>query len=191
MSEPEAVVDFWLHEIGPSGWYVEAAEVDEEIRSRFGAEWAAARAGERDYWCNGPRGTLAFLILTDQFPRNMFRGTGDAFATDERAREAARKAVGKEFDLSVREPERIFFYMPFEHSEKLEDQDFAVDLVQRNMIQSRDEYLRHARAHREIIRRFGRFPFRNEALGRKMTPEETEFIEKGGYRGVLNALDDT
>lgn len=190
MSEPEAVVEFWLHEVGPKGWYVAADDLDEEIRSRFGDEWRAAKAGERDFWCNGPRGTLAFLILTDQFPRNMFRGKADAFSTDASALNAARKAVERGFDLEVKEPERVFFYMPFEHSETMEDQDLSVDLVQRKMPETRDEYLPHARAHREIIRRFGRFPFRNEALGRESTAEEAAFMKEGGYRSILNALDD-
>lgn len=190
MSEPEAVVEFWLHEVGPKGWYVAADDLDEEIRSRFGDEWRAAKAGERDFWCNGPRGTLAFLILTDQFPRNMFRGKAVAFSTDASALNAARKAVERGFDLEVKEPERVFFYMPFEHSETMEDQDLSVDLVQRKMPETRDEYLPHARAHREIIRRFGRFPFRNEALGRESTAEEAAFMKEGGYRSILNALDD-
>ena len=190
MSEPEAVVEFWLHEVGPKGWYVAADDLDEEIRSRFGDEWRAAKAGERDFWCNGPRGTLAFLILTDQFPRNMFRGKADAFSTDASALNAARKAVERGFDLEVKEPERVFFYMPFEHSETMEDQDLSVDLVQRKMPETRDEYLPHARAHREIIRRFGRFPFRNEALGRESTAEEAAFMKEGGYRSILKALDD-
>lgn len=190
MSEPEAVVEFWLHEVGPKGWYVAADDLDEEIRSRFGDEWRAAKAGERDFWCNGPRGTLAFLILTDQFPRNMFRGKADAFSTDASALNAARKAVERGFDLEVKEPERVFFYMPFEHSETMEDQDLSVDLVQRKMPETREEYLPHARAHREIIRRFGRFPFRNEALGRESTAEEAAFMKEGGYRSILNALDD-
>ena len=190
MSEPEAVVEFWLHEVGPKGWYVAADDLDEEIRSRFGDEWRAAKAGERDFWCNGPRGTLAFLILTDQFPRNMFRGKADAFSTDASALNAARKAVERGFDLEVKEPERVFFYMPFEHSETMEDQDLSVDLVQRKMPDTRDEYLPHARAHREIIRRFGRFPFRNEALGRESTAEEAAFMKEGGYRSILKALDD-
>ena len=190
MSEPEAVVEFWLHEVGPKGWYVAADDLDEEIRSRFGDEWRAAKAGERDFWCNGPRGTLAFLILTDQFPRNMFRGKPDAFSTDASALNAARKAVERGFDLEVKEPERVFFYMPFEHSETMEDQDLSVDLVQRKMPDTRDEYLPHARAHQEIIRRFGRFPFRNEALGRESTAEEAAFMKEGGYRSILNALDD-
>ncbi len=189
MSGPEAVLEFWLNEVGAAGWYAADDDVDAEIRSRFGADWRAAAAGERDFWCNGPQGTLAFLILTDQFPRNMFRGQPEAFATDARARAAASAGIGRGFDLAVPEPERIFFYMPFEHSEAMEDQDLAVDHVGRSMPEAGAEFLRHARAHREIIRRFGRFPFRNAALGRESTAAEAAFLEEGGYRAILREID--
>jgi uncharacterized protein (DUF924 family) len=189
MSGPEAIVDFWLHDVGPDGWYEAVDDVDAEIRDRFGAEWRAALSGERDYWCNGPRGTLAFLILTDQFPRNMFRGKPDAFATDDRARAAASMAVEKGFDLKIPEPERVFFYMPFEHSEDLSDQDRCIALFETNLDKTRDEFLLHGRAHREIIRRFGRFPFRNAALGRKSSAEEEAFLKDGGYGAIVRELE--
>ncbi len=189
MSEPEAVVHFWLGEVGQKGWYVAADEVDEEIRQRFGKEWHAAHAGEREFWRNGPRGALAYLILTDQFPRNMFRGQAEAFATDARALSAANDAIAHGFDLLIPEPQRVFFYMPFEHSEDMGDQDRSVDLVDRNMHETRAGYLLHARAHREVIRRFGRFPFRNVALGRNSTAEETAFLNDGGYGAIVRELE--
>jgi uncharacterized protein (DUF924 family) len=189
MSEPEAIIEFWLHEVGPDGWYEAVDEVDEEIRTRFGAQWHAAHAGEREYWCNGPRGTLAYLILTDQFPRNMFRGKPESFATDARARSAATVAVEKGFDLKIPEPERVFFYMPFEHSEDLADQDRCIALFETNLHETRDAFLLHGKAHREIIRRFGRFPFRNAALGRDSSAEEEAFLTEGGYGAVVRALE--
>lgn len=188
MSEPEAIVEFWLHEVGESGWYAVDAELDAEIRTRFGAEWRAARDGQRDFWCNGPNGTLAFLILTDQFPRNMFRGTAEAFATDPLALAAAREAVAKRFDLRIDEPQRVFFYMPFEHSEDPADQDMSVRIVEERMPLTGAGYALHARAHREVIRRFGRFPFRNAALGRVSSDAETHFLQSGGYGAVVAAL---
>lgn len=188
MSEPEAIVEFWLHEVGESGWYAVDAELDTEIRTRFGAQWRAARDGQRDFWCNGPNGTLAFLILTDQFPRNMFRGTAEAFATDHLALAAARAAVAKRVDLSIDEPQRVFFYMPFEHSEDPADQDISVRMIEERMPRTGAGYALHARAHREVIRRFGRFPFRNAALGRVASDEETQFLQGGGYGAVLKAL---
>ncbi len=188
MSEPEAIVEFWLHEVGERGWYAVDADLDAEIRSRFGAEWQAARDGRRDFWCNGPNGTLAFLILTDQFPRNMFRGSAEAFATDRLALAAARDAVAKKVDLRIDEPQRIFFYMPFEHSEDPADQDLSVRIIEERMPRTGADYALHARAHREVIRRFGRFPFRNAALGRASRDEETQFLQSGGYGAVVAAL---
>lgn len=188
MSEAESVFEFWLREVGPKGWYASDPELDEEIRRRFLAQWEAARRGDLDYWCNGPRGVLAFLILTDQFPRNMFRGKPEAFATDPLALRAARDAVAHDLDLKIEEPARIFFYMPFEHSEDMADQDRAVELIESRMSGGGGDYALHARAHREIIRRFGRFPFRNAALGRQSTSEEEEFMASGGYGAIVRSL---
>jgi len=188
MSEPESILDFWLHDVGEDGWYEAVDEVDAEIRERFLPAWEAARAGGRDFWLNGPRGTLAYLVLTDQFPRNMFRGKPEAFATDSHARAAATMAVEKGYDLKIPEPERVFFYMPFEHSEDMADQDRCVDLFEKNLHETRDGFLLHAHAHREIIRRFGRFPFRNAALGRKTTADEQAFLDSGGYRKIVEEI---
>lgn len=188
MSEPESVLSFWLDEVGPEGWYAVVDEVDDEIRGRFLAIWEAAQAGEREFWLNGPRGALAYLIVTDQFPRNMFRGDPRAFATDARARAAAGLAIVKGWDQTIREPQRQFFYLPYMHSEDLEDQDRAVALIQSSMPETGAGNLPHAKAHREIIRRFGRFPYRNAALGRQTSAEEKAFIDGGGYAAVLNAL---
>jgi uncharacterized protein (DUF924 family) len=188
MSEAEAIVRFWLHDVGARGWYARDDGLDAEIRSRFGAEWRAARDGQRAFWCNGPNGTLAFLILTDQFPRNMFRDTAEAFATDHLALAAAREAVASKRDLGIDEPQRVFFYMPFEHSEDPADQDIAVRLIEERMPLAGAGYALHARAHREVIRRFGRFPFRNAALGRVSTDAERQFLQGGGYGDVVKAL---
>lgn len=187
-SAAEEIVRYWLDEVGEDGWYSAVDAVDQAIRDRFGAIWEQARAGGLAEWCQTPQGALAYLIVTDQFPRNMFRGDPRAFATDAAARAAARIAVGKGLDLAVKEPERVFFYMPFEHSEVLEDQDFGVDLMERNLPMSGSGYAIHGHAHREIIRRFGRFPFRNAALGRDSTPAEQEFMAAGGYGAILRAL---
>lgn len=189
MSEPEAILEFWLKDIGPSGWYRADDEVDAEIRARFLAAWEDARGGRRDFWLNGPRGTLAFLILTDQFPRNMFRGDARAFATDARARAAAEAAIAHGWDMAVSEPERQFFYLPLMHSEDIADQDRSAALFVSSMPETGASNLTHAKAHREIIRRFGRFPYRNNALGRDTTAEETAFLEAGGYGAMLRELE--
>ena len=188
MSEPEAIIEFWLHEVGEGGWYTAVDEVDAEIRARFQPAWEAAERGEREFWLNGPRGSLAYMILTDQFPRNMFRGDPRSFATDARARAGARVAIDHGWDMAIPEPQRVFFYMPFEHSEDMADQDRSIDLMTRKMPEHGAEFGLHARAHAEVIRRYGRFPFRNAALGRQSTPEEVAFLEKGGYGAIVEDL---
>ena len=190
MSDPVMILDFWLNEIGPKGWYVADEAVDAVIAARFGEAQAAASAGHLEHWVDGPSGTLAYLILTDQFSRNLFRGQAEAFACDSRARDAARRAVTEGWDLEVPEPARQFFYLPFEHSEDMADQNFAVELFETRMTPSEGEgdAALHARVHRSIIKRFGRFPFRNAALGRKTTADEQAFIDEGGYGAAVRAL---
>lgn len=186
--DPEGVLDYWLGEVGPEGWYLGSEELDDEIRGRFGDLWQAARDGGLDHWCEGTVGSLAFLILTDQFSRNIFRDKAEAFDTDPQARACARKALEEGWDMQAPEPERQFFYMPFEHSEDPADQDLSVELFSTRMPETGAENLLHARAHAEIIRRYGRFPFRNAALGRESTPEEEEFLQAGAYAGVVRAM---
>ncbi|WP_413872491.1 DUF924 family protein [Albidovulum sp.] len=188
MSEPEAIVHFWLHDVGEGGWYAVDDAVDAEIRTRFLPAWEAALRGEREFWLNGPRGSLAYLILTDQFPRNLFRADARAFATDARARAGARAALEQGWDMGVKEPERVFFYMPFEHSEDAADQDLALRCLAERMPERGGGYHLHARAHAEIIRRFGRFPYRNAALGREGTAAEQAFLDAGGYGAIVREL---
>ncbi len=180
MSDPVEVLDFWLGEVGPEGWYAGGEALDAECRLRFGDLWQAAHEGGLEHWVEGVAGTLAYLVICDQLARNIHRGRAEAFATDARARAAARKAVAAGWDLEAPEPERQFFYMPFEHSEDAADQALAVQLLTERLA-SDPEMALHARAHQAIIARFGRFPFRNLALGREMTPEEAEFLANGGY----------
>ncbi len=188
MSDPVEVLEFWLDEIGPEGWYQGGEDIDATIRDRFAELWQAAHTGGLDHWIDGPAGTLAFLVITDQFSRNIHRGRAEAFATDERARAAARKAIAEGWDMDVPEPERQFFYLPFEHSEDPEDQALAVGYLSNRMPGTGDEPALHARAHQEIIRRFGRFPFRNAALGRASTPEEDAFMAAGGYGAIVEEM---
>ncbi|MEY4697952.1 MAG: hypothetical protein RIT14_2380 [Pseudomonadota bacterium] len=187
MSDPVEVLEFWLGEIGPEGWYAGGEAIDAQCRDRFLDLWQAARDGGLDHWVDGTVGTLAYLVVTDQLPRNMHRGTADSFATDARALAAARRALEAGWDLGAPEPDRQFFYMPFEHSEVPADQALAVMLMETRMA-SDPEMALHARAHQDIIRRFGRFPSRNAALGRDSTAAETAFLADGGYGAVLRAL---
>lgn len=190
MSDPVEVLEFWLHEIGPEGWYAGGEKIDGACRAQMGDLCQAAREGGLEHWVDGTVGALAYLILTDQMSRNIHRGTALAFASDPLAQAAARKAVEMGWDLGAPEPERQFFYMPFEHSEDPADQELAVRLLTERMPSSPDTGL-HARVHQEMIRRFGRFPLRNAALGRASTPEEQDFLANGGYAAVLNDLRDS
>jgi uncharacterized protein (DUF924 family) len=180
MSDPIELLDFWLHELGPKGWYAGSEEIDALCRDRFEDLWQAAHDGGLEHWVDGTVGTLAYLILTDQIPRNIHRGTALAFATDPLARAAARKAVDAGWDMNAPEPERQFFYMPFEHSEDLADQALAVKYLTERL-SSDPEMALHARAHQAQIVRFGRFPSRNAALGRPTTPDEQAWLDAGGY----------
>jgi len=186
MSDPRDVLEFWLHEIGPDGWYKGGEEIDLAC-TQFGDLWQAAHDGGLEHWVDGTVGTLAYLILTDQIPRNIHRGTALAFATDDRARAAARRAVAEGWDMAAPEPERQFFYMPFEHSETPDDQALAVAYLTERL-SSDPEMALHARAHQEVIARFGRFPTRNAALGRTSTPDEEDYLDQGGYMAVVNRL---
>ena len=188
MADPVDVLDFWLGEIGEEGWYTGGEAIDTACRDGFLDVWQAALDGGLDHWVDGTVGSLAFLVLTDQLPRNIHRGTALAFATDARARDAARKAIAADWDLGAPEPERQFFYLPFEHSEDLADQDFGVALMRERLPQGGAENLLHAIAHREIIARYGRFPFRNAALGRETTSAEQEFLDAGGYPAFVNRI---
>lgn len=189
MSDPVELLDFWLGEVGPDGWYAGGDEIDTVCRDRFQDIWQAARDGNLDHWVDGTVATLAFLILTDQLPRNMFRGTADSFSTDPLALQAARTAIAAGWDMGAPEPERQFFYMPFEHSENSADQAMAVQMMVERL-PSDPEMALHARAHQAIIARFGRFPGRNAALGRADTPEEAAWIAAGGYGAEVRRLQD-
>ena len=181
MYGPEEVLSFWLDEVGPSGWYNSSDTLDATIKKRFETTWQAAYDGRFSLWLTYPSGALAYIILTDQFPRNMFRTDPRAFSTDRAALTAAKSAISKGWDMRIDEPARQFFYLPLMHSENLCDQDRCVRLMCENMPQSRDNNLFHARAHREVIRKFGRFPYRNSALDRPGTRIENEYVANGGY----------
>ena len=188
MVGPEDVLGFWLDECSPAQWYAQDGALDDKIRERFGRAWVGASEGQYALWLTYPSGALAYIILTDQFPRNMFRNDPKAFSTDHAARAAAKTAIDKEWDLRIDAPARQFFYMPLEHSENLSDQDRAVRLICQRLSGDTQGML-HARAHREIIRQFGRFPFRNTALGRKSTATETAFLDGGGYGALLRRFE--
>lgn len=176
--DPSAVLAFW-REAGPSHWFRKDEAFDREFRERFLAAHEAAARGELDAWAAMPDGALALCILLDQFPRNAFRGTPRMYATDAKAREIANIAIDSGFDEAVDPQLRQFFVLPLMHSEALDDQERCVALSQ----QLETDSHRWAVHHRDIIRRFGRFPHRNDVLGRESTPDELRFIAEGGFGG--------
>ncbi|MGA8968292.1 MAG: DUF924 family protein [Pseudolabrys sp.] len=173
------VVTFW-QSAGPDRWFTKDDVFDKEIRERFFDTYEAAAAGKLSDWEQSAQGALALLILLDQFPRNMFRADARAFATDPLARAITAGAIVRGFDSQVPEELRGFFYLPFEHSEDLADQERCIAL---NKAIGDAENLKWAEIHAGIIRRFGRFPHRNAALGRTTTPEEQAFLDGGGFAG--------
>ncbi|MFD1881413.1 DUF924 family protein [Paracoccus pacificus] len=179
---PDDINDFWIHEVGPKGWYNSTPALDERIRNLFMSAWEDAETLTAE-WADNPRGALAALILTDQFPRNMFRNDPRAYSTDPLARRIATAAVDAGFDQQIDPPARQFFYLPFEHSEDLADQDRAVALFTERMP---GENLTHAQLHRDTIARFGRFPWRNKDLGRTPSPEEDRLMAAGGYGALVS-----
>ena len=178
LAEAEEVVAFW-RDAGHALWFAKDDDFDRLFRERYLAVHEAAARGELTHWRQSPTGTLALVILLDQFPRNAFRGSARMYATDEAARAIANEAIAAGHDLEVPKELRVFFILPFGHSENLADQERAVNLCRE--LGPRD--LAQAEHHRDIIRRFGRFPHRNPILGRPMTPAEQQYLDAGGYAG--------
>ncbi len=185
--DPEEVLQFWLEDVGPEKWYRSSSEFDAACRARFAEIWEAARQNDWLGWTPDPRSTLAMVVLLDQLPRNMFRGTAKAYLSDRLARARSKTAIDRNWDQRIDQPERQFFYLPLTHSECLADQNRAVRLIKERLPDHPDT-LRHAQAHREVIRRFGRFPHRNDEVGRPTTALEREFLDTGGYRSVVDSI---
>ena len=171
------MLDFWLKDTPSEKWFGSDPALDAEIRSRFETLWRVGCAGELDDWESEPNGALALIILFDQFPRNMFRGNGESFASDARARDIAKRAIAQKRDLEVPETFRSFFYLPFSHSENLSDQEDCVRLTKERLGEQHYSYP-YALRHRDAIERFGRFPARNAALGRPSTEQEQDFLNQ-------------
>ncbi|MEM6610450.1 MAG: DUF924 family protein [Pseudomonadota bacterium] len=188
MTNAQEVVQFWCHECAPADWYKEDPELDATIRDRFGPDVVRAQQGELDGWAETAEGALALIILIDQFSRNIFRGDARSFAGDDHGLALARQAVARDFDTAYDMPVRQFFLLPFLHSEILADQDEGLQLMQDRLGPDGANNVLHARAHREIIRRFGRFPYRNAVLNRDTTADEQAFLDGGSYGAVLREV---
>lgn len=186
MSAPDSaairdILDFWFLPLGDPEhgkprklWWESTPEIDAEIRTRFGAFSDRAIAGDLDHWRRSPDGALALTLLCDQFTRNIHRRTARAFSGDAKARETARHALAHNYPAAYGKDVRLFFYMPFQHSEDLGDQDFCCTLFATLGNADNDKY---ATEHRDIVARFGRFPHRNDVLGRASTADELDYLK--------------
>lgn len=173
------IVEFW-RDAGPEKWFARDDAFDARFRQLFLEEHFAAAKRAREHWLESSEGALALMILLDQFPRNCFRDTAHSYATDGLARHYAMRAVEEGLDLELVPKLRAFIYLPFEHSEDPQDQERSVAMFD---VLGDVEYLKYAELHRDIIRRFGRFPHRNAVLGRMPTPEELDYLAEGGFAG--------
>ena len=197
MTDPiEDILDFWFGELNEHGcstpehrkrWWTKSDAFDESIQHYFLDDYEAIVAGEREAWRSTARGALAYIIVLDQFSRNMFRGTAKMFAADELAREVCREGLDAGFDAELSFDERVFFYLPLEHSESMDDHELCLELFE-SLLDSAPEllqadakyYLDFALQHKAIIERFGRYPHRNKILGRASSDEEAKFLQEPG-----------
>ena len=179
---PVSIVAFW-RDAGAAKWFAKDAAFDAQIVRRFEPAHHAAARGELSHWTATAEGALALLLLLDQFPRNIWRGSAHAFATDPLALSIAGAALRRAHDMAMDTALRAFFYLPFEHSEALSDQELCLKKCAALDAESGSDWSNWARVHRDIIVRFGRFPHRNACLGRTSTADEIAFLEQGGFSG--------
>jgi uncharacterized protein (DUF924 family) len=174
---PADILAFW-RDAGPDRWYSRDEAFDAEVRRRFLGLWQRAAACELSSWETSDDGALALVIVLDQFPRNMFRGSAETYASDTLARDVARRAIDRSVDTRIDPNLREFLYLPFMHSEELADQIRCAELLRQAGLADNAKWAEH---HADIIRRFGRFPHRNGILGRATTPDEQAFLDEGGF----------
>ncbi len=170
---PQDILDFWFADETRELWFDSTPEFDAELRERYRQTWEQARRGELDTWMETADGCLALAIVLDQFPLNMFRGSAESYSTEAQARGASRAAIERGFDRELEADRRAFLYLPFMHSEDIEDQRLALRLFDQPGLESN---LRFAHHHHDIVARFGRFPHRNAALGRDSTEAEIAYL---------------
>ncbi|WP_417819700.1 DUF924 family protein [Terasakiella sp.] len=183
-NEITSVLEFWFGSAKPEQmathrdmWWMKDREIDQQIINQFTSLYEQAASGALVHWKEDPLGCLALILLLDQFPRNMFRDSAKSFATDEQALDVTRYVLEREWDADLVLAARLFIYLPLEHSENVDDQNAAVTLISSL---GDDNYTDFALRHRDIIKRFGRFPHRNKILGREDTKEEAAFLKQPG-----------
>ncbi len=170
---PQQVIDFWFSDATRKLWFNSTPEFDQELCERYQDTWERARRGELDHWMQNAEGCLALVIILDQFPLNMFRGSAQSFASEAQSRDVAAIAIEQGFDKALPAEQRSFLYMPYMHSETLKDQELALQLFDQPGLESN---LRFAHHHHAIIEKYGRFPHRNAALGRSSSAAEIEYL---------------
>lgn len=181
MTTPAEIVNFWYSPPMSDHWFNSTPAIDADIRHRYAALWQQAARGELDHWQATATGCLALCIVLDQFPLNMFRGETGSFATEQQAVAVSKHAIAHSLDKQLPPDQRVFLYMPLMHSENLADQDESVRVFAAAGLDGNARFARH---HREIVRRFGRFPHRNAILGRASTPEELAYLQsKAAFTG--------
>jgi uncharacterized protein (DUF924 family) len=178
---PEDVLNFWFYEVGRDRWFGEDRALDQQIRERFLPVYEQGMTDGLKDWETNPEGMLALLLLLDQFPRRMFRGTSRAFEADERALDLARDGIIKHFDDRIDRQFKLFFYLPFLNSENMGDQRLALFYIRERV--KEEDWLVRAEKHFHIIQKFGHFPQRSPVLGRALTPEEEEFLKQATAGG--------
>ena len=182
------IIKFWIDDLKQEDWFSESDTLNNLVVEKFFPIWVKACKGDLDFTPTTPEKALAYILLTDQFPRRMFKEKVKSFQSDHLAKKIAKKTINMNFDLRVPEPQRQFFYYPLMHSECLSDQERCVRLMLTRMPKTSKEQIKHAKAHRQIIRSFGRFPFRNKVLSRTSRISEHFYLKFGGYSKTFNEL---
>ena len=173
MIKPNTIIDYWFSEENQEYWFASTPEIDAQMHEQFNDLWESAKRGELDDWRNSAKGCLALCIVLDQLPLNMFRGLPKSFSTEQHSIEITKYAIENGFDQQINKERLAFLYMPLMHSENLADQDLSVSLFEKAGLEGNARFAKH---HRELIKTYGRFPHRNEVLGRKNTAEETDYL---------------
>ena len=178
---PLEIINFWYSDRLKSQWFFSTPELDKEILDKYGDLWEAASIGELDDWADSPEGSLALIIVLDQFPLNMFRGQAKSFKSERKAVETAINAINKNFDKCIEKEKLAFLYMPLMHSENLAEQDLSVKMFKESNLDANIKFAEH---HREIVKHYGRFPHRNKILGRQSTAAEIKYLaSENAFKG--------
>ena len=183
------ILTFWFEELEPEKRFFGGEEVDNLVRDRFLTTYEDAVKGKFNHWRDTPDGSLALILVLDQFSRNMFRGSPRSFEFDSLARQITEEAIARNFDLEHEGARRSFFYLPYMHSENPKDQSKCIELVSTRLGESGKNTLLHAKAHAYVINEFGRFPYRNEVLNRENTARESAWMEAGGYMEAVKLIE--